>query len=144
MQVVLACLQLVCFRKEVSWKLMSGSKLSDLQLYFAGVFEGLGHIFLICFKKIIKILKIRKIFRRVTFYEYLFVNDKSCYQLVVATRITNITNSLTMISMRFKWYHFYIGLVCQNCFAHSVLVLMALSMGLSNFVKGPIRSNTIQ
>ena len=138
MQVVLACLQLVCFRREVSWKLMSGSKLSDLQLYFAGVFEGLGHIFLICFKKIIKILKIRKIFRCVTFYEYLFVNDKSCYQLVVATRITNITNSLTMISMRVMWYHFYIGLVCQKCFAHSVLVLIELFMVLTNFM----RSNT--
>ena len=143
MQVVLACLQLVCFRREVSWKLMSGSKLSDLQLNFTGVFEGLGHIFLICFKKIMKILKIRKIFRCVTFYQYLFVNDKSCYQLVVATRITNITNSLAMISMRVMWHHFYIGLVCQNCFAHSVLVLMELFMVLSNLMKDPIRSNTI-
>ena len=31
-----------------------------------------------------------------------------------------------------------LGLVCQNCFAHSVLVLMALSTALSNFVKGRI------
>ena len=26
------------------------------------------------------------------------------------------------------WHHFYIGLVWQNCFAHSVLVLIALSI----------------
>ena len=62
---------------------------------------------------------------------------------MVATRITNINNSLTMVRMRVMWHHFYIGLACQNWFAHSVLVLMALSMSLSNFVKSPIRSNTI-
>ena len=45
--------------------------------------------------------------------------------------------------MRIVSDHFYIGLVCQNCFAHSVLALMALSLALSNFVKGPIRLNTI-
>ena len=54
--------------------------------------------------------------------------------------VTNISNSLTMISMRVMWHHIYVRLVCQNCSAHSVLVLIALSMALSNFVKGPIRS----
>ena len=58
--------------------------------------------------------------------------------LIVVARITNINNSLTIISMRIMSDHFYIGLVCQNCFAHSVLALMALSLALSNFVKGPI------
>ena len=59
--------------------------------------------------------------------------------------VTNISNLLIMISMRDMWHHFYTGLVCQNCFAYSVLVLIALSVSvaLSNFVKGPIRSNTI-
>ena len=57
----------------------------------------------------------------------------------MATHITNINNSLTMISMRVMWHQFYIGLVCQNCFAHSLLVLMTLFMVLSNFVKGTIR-----
>ena len=33
--------------------------------------------------------------------------------------------------MRAMWHDFYIGLACQNCFAYSVLVLMALSMALS-------------
>ena len=41
--------------------------------------------------------------------------------------------------MRAMWHHFYIGLVYQNCFDHSLLVLMALFMVLSNFVKGTIR-----
>ena len=71
------------------------------------------------------------------------MNGKSCYQVIVTTCITNINNSLTVISMRVMWHLFYIGLVCQKCFAYSVLVLIALSMALSNFVKGPIRSNTI-
>ena len=53
-------------------------------------------------------------------------------------RVSNINNLLTMISMRVTWDHFYIRLVCQNWFAHSVLVLVALSMALSNFVKGPV------
>ena len=57
----------------------------------------------------------------------------------MATHITNINNSLTMISMRVMWHQFYIGLVCQNFFAHSLLVLMTLFMVLSNFVKGTIR-----
>ena len=86
-----------------------------------------------------KILKVGKIFQCVTLYQYFFINDKSCYQLIMATHITNINNSLTMISMRVMWHHIYIGWVCQNCFAHSVLVLMALFMVLSNFVKGTIR-----
>ena len=60
-----------CLR-EMSWKLMPRSKLSDLQLYLTGVFEDIGHIFLTCPKKIIKILKIGKIFRCVTFYQYFF------------------------------------------------------------------------
>ena len=40
--------------REVSWKLISGSKLSDLQLHFTGIFEDFGHIFLICSKKLLK------------------------------------------------------------------------------------------
>ena len=71
-----------------------------------------------------------------------FINDQSCYQLIVATRVTNINNSLTII-MRVISHHFYIGLICQNCSAHSVLVLMVLFMVVSNFVKGPIRLHTI-
>ena len=121
---------------------MFGSTLSDLQLYFTGVSEDVGHIFLTCSKKIIRILKIGNFFRCVTFYQYFFINDISCYQLIVETHITNIKNSLTMI-MGVMWHHFYIGLVCQNCFAHSLLVLMVLFMVLSNFAMGPIRSNTI-
>ena len=57
----------------------------------------------------------------------------------MATHITNINNSLNMISMRVMWHEFYIRLVCRNCFAYSLLVLMALFMVLSNFVKGTIR-----
>ena len=57
----------------------------------------------------------------------------------MTTHITNINNSLTMITMRVTWHQFYIGLVCQNCFAHSLLILMTLFMVLSNFVKGTIR-----
>ena len=59
---------------------MSGSKLWGMQLYFTDVFEDFGNIFLTCFKKFSKILKVRKIFRCViSFYQYFFVNDKSCY-----------------------------------------------------------------
>ena len=43
-------------------------------------------------------------------------------KLIVAARITNINNSLTMTSMRVMWHQFYIGFVCQNCFALSVLI----------------------
>ena len=119
---------------------MSGSKPSDLQLYFTGVYEDFVHIFLTCSKTFIKILKVGKIFWCVTsFHQYFFVTIK----LIAVTSITNIKNSSTIISMRAMWQHFYIGLACQNCFAHSVLVLMALSMALSNFVKGLMRSNTI-
>ena len=57
----------------------------------------------------------------------------------MTTHITNINNSLTMITMRVTWHQFYIGLVCQNCFAHSLLVLMTLFMVLFNFVKVTIR-----
>ena len=31
-------------------------------------------------------------------------------ELIVVTRITNINNSLTMISMGAMWHHFYVGL----------------------------------
>ena len=55
--------------------------------------------------------------------------------------LTMINNSLTMISIRVRWHHVCLGMVCQNCVAHFVLVLMVLSLALSNFVKGPIRSN---
>ena len=79
---------------------MLGRKLSDLQFYFTGAFEDFGHIFLTCSKKIIKIVKVGKIFQCVTFYQYFLINDKSCYQLVMATRMSNINNSSTMISMR--------------------------------------------
>ena len=66
--------------RKVFWKHMSQSKLLGLQLYFTGIFEDFGHIFLICSKKSIKILKVRKIFRYVTpFYQYFFVSDKICY-----------------------------------------------------------------
>ena len=34
--------------------------------------------------------------------------------------------------MRAMWHHFCIGLICQNCIAHSVLVLIVLSMILLN------------
>ena len=34
--------------------------------------------------------------------------------------------------MRAMQYYFCIGLVCQNCFAHSMMVLVALSMALLN------------
>ena len=65
-------------------------------------------------------------------------------KIIVATRITNINNSISMISMRANWHHFYIGLVCQNCLAHSVvLALMTLSMALSNFVKDSIKHDTL-
>ena len=52
-------------------------------------------------------------------------------KLTIATRMTNINNSLTIIRMTAMWHDFYIGLVCQNCFAHSVMVLVELSMMLS-------------
>ena len=130
-------------RSEVSLKLISGSKLSDLQLYFKGIFEDFGHTFLTCSKEIIRILKVGKVFQCVTFYQYFFMNDKTCYQLIVAPCINNINNSLTMISMRVTWHDFYTGLVCQNCFAHSLLVSMVLFMALSNFLKRLIRSNTM-
>ena len=42
---------------------MSGSKLTGLQFYFTGFFDDFGHIFLACFKRLIKILKEGKIFR---------------------------------------------------------------------------------
>ena len=129
--------------REVSWQLMSGCKLSDQQLYFARAFDDFGHIFLTCSKKIIKIAKVGKIFQCVTFYQYFLINDKSCYQLVMATRMSNINNSSTMISMRVMWHHFYIGLACQNCFAYPVLVLVVRFMVLSNFMNGLIKSNTI-
>ena len=129
-----------------SGSFLFGSKLSDLQLYFTGVFEDFGHIFLIRSKKSIKILKVGKIFRCVTsLYQYFFIYDKIYYmKLIVATHIVNISSSLAIISIRAMWCHFYIGLVCQNCFAHSVLVLITLSKALSKFVKGPIRSKTVQ
>ena len=50
-----------------------GSKLSGLQLYFTGVFENFCHFFLTSSKKFIKILKVGKIFRWVTFYQHFFV-----------------------------------------------------------------------
>ena len=62
---------------------------------------------------------------------------------LVLALFASINNSLTMISRRAMWHHLYIGLAYQNCFSHAVLVLMALSMALSNFVKGTIRSNAI-
>ena len=52
-------------------------------------------------------------------------------ELLVATSITNINNLLAMISMRAMRHYFDIGLIYQSCFAHSVLVLIALSMALS-------------
>ena len=58
-------------------------------------------------------------------------------KLKVTTRITNTNNSLTMNSMRVVRHHFSIGLVCQNCFAYSVLDLMALSW-VTNFFPKPI------
>ena len=33
-----------------------------------------------------------------------------------------MNNLLTMTSIRAMWHYIYIGLICQNCFAHSVLV----------------------
>ena len=75
---------------------MSGSKLSDQQLYFAGVFEDFSHIFLTCSKKIIKILKVGKIFRCVTFYKLFAENFSknsnlydSCSSLPVFPSRTN-------------------------------------------------------
>ena len=80
-------------------------------------------------------------------------------KLIVVTRITNISNSyvndVTPFPYVVRFYStflystsklfcsFSVGIVRQNCFAHSMLVLMALFMALSNIVKGPIRSNTI-
>ena len=52
-------------------------------------------------------------------------------KLTIATRMANIKNSLTLTRMTAMWHHFYIGLVCQNCFAHSVMVLVEHSMMLS-------------
>ena len=112
--------------REVSLKLISGSKLSDLQLHFKGIFEDFGHTFLTCSKKNIRILKVGKVFRCVIFSQYFFINDKSCYQIIGAPGVNNIKNWLTMICMRVMWHHFYIGFVCQNCFANLVLVLMVL------------------
>ena len=63
-------------------------------------------------------------------------------KLIVATPITIISKSLTMISMRVVTPFLYRAGLPKN-FTHSLLVLMALSMVLSNFVKGPMRSNTI-
>ena len=53
-----------------------------------------------------------------------------------------------MISMRDMSHYFYVGLACQNCFAHSVLVLIAISMALSLPIKKSLnailkRLNTI-
>ena len=89
-------------RREVSLKLISGIKLSDLQLYFKDIFEDFRHIFSTYSKKVIRVLKAGNVFRCVTFYQYFFMNDKSYYQLIVAPRINNINNSLTMITMRVK------------------------------------------
>ena len=79
-------------------KHMSGSKLSGLQLYFTGVFEDFGHIFLTRSKKFPKILKVGKIFRCVTsFYQYFFVRGKN-YEVYHKTNSGNsYNNSLTMI-----------------------------------------------
>ena len=60
---------------------------------------------------------------------FLCVTKFATIKLVVTTHATNISNS-TLISMRAMWHYFYIGLACQNCFAHLVLVLLALSMAL--------------
>ena len=61
-------------------------------------------------------------------------------KLIVVPLITDINKLVTMNSMRANLIHFYIGLVCQNCFAHSVLVLIALSFGAFYFVKDPIKT----
>ena len=53
-------------------------------------------------------------------------------KLILATRITDINNSETKIGMWAVWHHFCLELICQNCFAHSVLVLIVLSMMLLN------------
>ena len=89
-------------RRQVSLKLISGSKLPDLQLYFKYIFEDFRHIYSTYSKKVTRVLKVGKVFRCVTFYQYFFMNDKSYYQLIVAPRINNINNSLTMITMRVK------------------------------------------
>ena len=80
----------------------SGGKLSGLRLYFMGAFEDFAHIFLTCSEKIIKILKLGKIFRFVTsFYQYFFVSDKSWYHKTDSGNSYNYYyNSLTMISMK--------------------------------------------
>ena len=57
-----------------------GSNLSRLQLYFTGVFEDFGHIFLTCSKKFTKVLTVGMIFRCViSFYQHSFVSEKICY-----------------------------------------------------------------
>ena len=93
---------------------MSGSKLSDQQLYFAGVFEDFGHIFLTCSKKIIKIWKVGKIFGCVTFYKLFAGNFSknsnlydSCSSLPVFLsrtnlKLHNISVTLKMIKVGIK------------------------------------------
>ena len=51
-------------------------------------------------------------------------------KLIVATSITNINTSLTIISMRAIWHHFYIGLACHR--------FNSAFYGTFYFVKGPI------
>ena len=75
--------------REVFWKL-------SVRPATLGVFEDFGDIFPTCSTNFTKISKVGKIF-----YQYFFVSNKICYiKLIVATRITNINNSLTMISMK--------------------------------------------
>ena len=87
--------------REVFWKHMSGSKLSGLQVFSKGICKDFGHIFLICSKTFIKILKVGKIFQFViSFYQYFFVNDKRCYYKTSSGN-SYINISLTVISMSY-------------------------------------------
>ena len=68
------------------------------------------------------------------------VSGKICYyNPIVATRITNINNSLIMTSMRAMWHYFYVGLAWQNCFTLSVGFNIAF-YGTFFFVNGRINT----
>ena len=77
-------------------ELCSGSELSDQQLYFTGVFEDFGHIFRPVLKDVLN-FKSRKYLLMCNIF--LCGSKFATTKLIAATRITNINNTLTMISM---------------------------------------------
>ena len=82
-------------------------------------FWGFLLLFLTCSKKFNKSFEGAKIFWCATsFHQYVFLSDKIWYQKTDSSYSYN------------QYYQFiaysYMGMVCQNCFAHSLLVLIEL------------------